>query len=387
MKTKQTQELNFYRKIRMSLGLMGILPFLFVTYLFLTENISLSNTLIISSALILFSILMGFTLLRQSADQLTSLARETSVIGQQDDIKPVQLTIEGELKDIASNFNLLIERLDRAKLDIQEQNIKLLRYADDLARSYEQLKKEELLRTHLSRYIDNDLVEQIMHSDGNLLLHNQRKVLTVMFADIRSFTSISEQMRPEDVVAMLNEYFSIMVEIIFKNNGMLDKFAGDQLMAVFGHISGETEGAKHALLCALEMQQAVDELMSQRAKKRLPLFQVGIGINTGSVIIGNVGSENRMDYTVIGNTVNIAARLEEQAKGGEIYIGDRTLGFLPKSIKIDKRFELKAKNCSKPIVCHRVMRRKPARLQAEKGRLANPLEFHTPYPEKAMAGC
>lgn len=350
----------------MSLGLMGILPFLLISYLFMAEQISLSNTMILSSVMILFSILMGFTLLRQSADQLSMLAMKTSTCDTTNIIKPVRLQIDGELKDIASNFNALVERLDQANQDIQEQNIQLLRYADDLHQSYDQLKKEEQLRTHLSRYIGEDLVEQIMDSDGELLLKNQRKTVTIMFADIRSFTAISEKMVPEDVVYMLNEYFTIMVEIIFKNNGVLDKFVGDQLMAVFGHISGEGRGAKHALLAALEMQQAIDALMEKRKEKYLPIFQTGIGINTGEVLIGNVGSENRMDYTVIGDTVNAAARLEEQAQGGEIIIGEQTLAHLPKTIKVGKRLELKVKNRAMPIACYTIGRKKTNEVQPQR---------------------
>lgn len=134
-------------------------------------------------------------------------------------------------------------------------------------------------------------------------------------------------------------------------------------MAVFGHISGEGKGAKHALLTALEMQQAIKILTKKRRKKQLPIFQTGIGINTGSVLIGNVGSENRMDYTVIGDTVNAAARLEEQAKGGEIIIGEQTLAHLPETIQIGERLELKVKNRTQPITCYSIApkRQKPTR--------------------------
>ncbi len=389
MTRKQQQTFSFYRKIRISLGLMGILPFLLVIYLFLTEKITLSNSMIISSALILFSILIGFSLLRQSADQLSMLARETTTFEKTDIIQPVQLNIDGELKDIATNFNTLAERLTRANHDIQEQNIQLLRYADDLASSYDKLKKEEQLRAHLSRYIGNDLVDQIMQSSDNLLQKNQRKVITVMFADIRSFTAISEQMEPEDVVAMLNEYFSIMVEIVFKHNGMLDKFVGDQLMAVFGHMSGETQGVKDGLQAALEMQEATDQLMRKRAKKQQPIFQVGIGINTGSAIIGNVGSENRMDYTVIGDTVNAGARFEKLAQGGEIIIGEQTFIQRPRSIKMNKRLRLKVRNRSMPVVCYMVDRKECMVTLQQPEKITNrfPKGLFDASPEEVPAGC
>lgn len=355
MTTKKS--MSFYRKIRISLGLMGILPFLLVIYLFIQEQISFSNTLILCAAGILFSILAGFTLLRQSADQLSRLARETALPEMAETIQPIHLHIDGELENIASNFNAVVGQLNQARHDIQEQSIQLLQYAEDLAGSYEQLKQEEQLRNHLSRYIGNDLVEQLMHSSEEVLLKNQRKTLTVMFADIRSFTALSEQMKPEEVVTMLNEYFTIMVEIVFSCNGMLDKFVGDQLMAVFGHMSGDAEGAKNGVLAALKMQQETEALMRKRAGEHLPTFQIGIGINTGSAIIGNVGSENRMDYTVIGDTVNAAARLEEQAKAGEIIIGEQTYKHMPDSIQVKNRLELPVKNRLQPVACYTIKKK------------------------------
>jgi class 3 adenylate cyclase len=164
-------------------------------------------------------------------------------------------------------------------------------------------------------------------------------------------------MQPEEVVTMLNEYFTIMVEIVFSCNGMLDKFVGDQLMAVFGHMSADAEGAKNGVLAALKMQQATEALMQKRAADNLPTFQIGIGINTGSAIIGNVGSENRMDYTVIGDTVNAASRLEEQAKAGEIIIGEQTYKHMPEKIQVKNRIELPVKNRLQPVACYTIKRK------------------------------
>jgi len=346
--------MTFYRKIRISLALMGILPFLLVIYLFLQEHISLSNTLILCAALVLFSILVGFTVLRQSADQLSTLAKVTALPDSPRKLEPIQLRIEGELESIACNFNTMIEQLNQARDDVQEQSIQLLKYADDLARSYEQLKKEEQVRTHLSRYIGNELVEQIMNTDHEVLLPNERKQLTIMFADIRSFTSLAEKMSPEKVVNLLNSYFSVMVEIIFSCNGMLDKFVGDQLMAVFGHMSDEKAGARDAVLAALKMQRAMKKLQQTLKEQNLPIFQIGIGINTGKAIIGSVGSKNRQDYTVIGDAVNTAARLEEQAGPGEIIIGQQTHKHLPDSIQIKQRLSLTVRNRMEPVICYTI---------------------------------
>ncbi|NPA95443.1 MAG: adenylate/guanylate cyclase domain-containing protein [Thermodesulfobacteria bacterium] len=355
MKRSTTKQgMSFYRKIRISLALMGILPFLLVIYLFIEQHISLSNTLILCAGLILFSILVGFILLRESADQISTLAEVTTLPESPQELKPIELSIDGELENIACNFNAMIEQLNQARHDVQEQSIQLLKYADDLARSYEQLKKEEQLRTHLSRYIGNELVEQIMACEHEVLLPNERKQLTIMFADIRSFTTLAEKMSPEKVVTMLNRYFSVMVEIIFSCNGMLDKFVGDQIMAVFGHLSDEKQGARDAVLAALKMQRAMKNLQQTLKEEGLPVFQIGIGINTGKAIIGSVGSKNRQDYTVIGDAVNTAARLEEQAGPGEIIIGEQTYNHLPDSIQVKNRLSLSVRNRTEPVICYTI---------------------------------
>lgn len=348
----QKQSISFYRKLKVSLALMGILPFLLAVYLFTREGQLSTTAIIFCAALVLFSMLMGFTLLRRSSDQMQSLAKNTAIPDSGQILKPLDLNVEGELQDIATNFNTVVEQLNHANRDIQSRSFKLREYASDLAHSYELLEKENRLRNQLCRYVDKDLVDRLMGSGDAQLLKNERKDVTVMFADIRSFTALSEHMEPEEVVAILNEYFTIMTEILFKYNGMLDKFVGDQIMAVFGHLSNEKTGARSAVRAALEMQQATALLMNERTKKNLPVFKVGIGINTGSAILASVGSENRQDYTVIGDTVNTAARFEKHAAGWEIVIGERTSRHLPKKLPRSARHELQMKNRSEPLGCY-----------------------------------
>lgn len=334
---------------------MGVLPLLFITYLLLYGSFSDRTLWHFVAALALLSILLGFTLLRQSADQLHNLARKTATVDYSPEMSAINLEVEGELQDIATNFNILLDRLNNANRDIQDQSIQLIEYARDLSLSYEKIKQEEEIRKNLCRYISSDLVEELVGSEKGSLLHNQRKTVTVMFADIRSFTALAEQMEPEEVVSMLNQYFSRMVDIVFRYNGMLDKFVGDQLMAVFGHISDEKQGANDAVLAALEMHEAVQELMQIRATQRLLTFKIGIGINTGSAIFAHVGSENRKDYTVIGDAVNTASRLEKFAQGGEIVIGQQTCDHLSGCIQVGRRADLKVKNRSKPVACYKVL--------------------------------
>ncbi len=353
MYTDQQSSYSFYRKIRISLGLMCIIPILLVTFLLIYEKFTSINLGFFFSV-VLLSILMGFALLRKSADQLHTLAQKTRAVGNEDSLPPINIEVDGELKDITDSFNSLLHRLNSANRDIRDQGAQLVKYTHDLAISYEMIKQEEELRNHLCRYISSDLVGNLLESNNGNLLCNQRKPVTVMFADIRSFTSLAEHMDPEEVVAMLNEYFTLMVDIVFTFDGMLDKLAGDQLMAVFGHISDEIQGANDAVIAAINMHEAVLELMEKRRAANLPTFEIGIGINTGNAIFAHVGSENRMDYTVIGDTVNAAARLEEYAKGREIIIGEQTRNHLIESLQVIERVELDVKNRSQPVTCYKV---------------------------------
>lgn len=332
---------------------MGILPFLLTVYLYSMDVVQLPMALMFfCSALALLSMFMGFTLLRQSSNQMTDLATHTMIADFDDPPDLQELQVDDELKDIACNFNSVVEQLHRAKRDVQSRSYQLQEFASDLSASYEHLENESRLRERLSRYVGKELVEKLMTSADSNLLRNERKNVTILFADIRSFTSISQHMDPEDVVAMLNEFFSVMMDIIFKYNGMLDKFVGDQVMAVFGHRSSERNGARSAVRAAMEMQQATVSLMRARARKGQPVFQVGIGINTGSAILASVGASNRQDYTVIGDTVNTTARLEKHALGREIVIGESTRKHLPAKMHLSTRKELSMKGRPIPLVCY-----------------------------------
>ena len=167
-------------------------------------------------------------------------------------------------------------------------------------------------------------MEKLIATRDSVPLENERKEVTILFADIRSFSILAETMATEEVLSMLNQVFNAMVDIIFRNNGILDKFVGDELMAVFGLIASESSHPYDPIQAAIEVQDATEDLMKARAKQGKETFEIGIGVNTGSVMVGNVASENRMDYTVIGDSVNVAARLEQIAQGGEIIIGEET---------------------------------------------------------------
>ncbi len=343
-------------KVLIAFVLMAVIPYLILIYLVVYAQINISQTLILSAPVVLFSILVGFMMIRRSADQIVHLSRETSMLESGEKHGPIEIQGDRELTEIASHFNSLYNKLERMNRKSQEQATQLMVYSRDLALSYQKTKQEEELRNRLSRYVGNNLVEKLVNSKDGVLVETERREVTVLFADIRSFTMIAERMSAEEVVLMLNQYFSVMVDIVFKNNGLLDKFVGDQLIAVFGLVDASGNAAENAIRTAIEMQEAIEDMMRKRAKAVQEIFEVGVGINTGAAIIGNIGSSNRMDYTVIGDCVNTAARLEQMALGGEIIIGEQTFLQNTEDFIIESRGEVHVKNKMEPVVCYNVLR-------------------------------
>ena len=149
-------------------------------------------------------------------------------------------------------------------------------------------------------------------------------MLTILFADIRGFTPLSEGLAPDKLVDLLNEHFSAMTEILFEHGGTLDKYIGDAVMALFGAPISTEEDVLRAVRAGMAMQERNDHLNTERKTRGLPTFELGLGINTGEVFTGYIGSPKRMDFTVIGDHVNIASRLCSIAAGGKVIVGEDT---------------------------------------------------------------
>jgi len=175
---------------------------------------------------------------------------------------------------------------------------------------FSEQKEKMYIRSVFKHYLAEDVVESVLRDSDALTFGGQRRHLTVLFSDIRSFTSYSERYTPEEVVSILGEYLTEMVKIIFRYGGMLDKFVGDEIMAVFGAPYYMEDHAQKASSAALDMIRALDRLKERWSQEGREAFDIGIGINTGDMIVGNLGSKQIFDYTVIGDAVNLGARLE-----------------------------------------------------------------------------
>jgi adenylate cyclase len=196
--------------------------------------------------------------------------------------------------------------------------------AIDNVRLYERMVETEKKRANLGRFLSPSIVEQIMKEDTVLVLGGNKLTVTTMFCDVRGFTSIAERIAPTDLVDMLNEHFTAMTAIIFELEGTLDKYIGDEIMAVFGSPVTKGEDALRCVKAALMMQAKNDELNEKRVVAGKPIFELGIGVATGEVIAGYMGSPDRMEFTVIGDRVNTARRLCSIAEPGQVIISQAT---------------------------------------------------------------
>ena len=208
-----------------------------------------------------------------------------------------------ETGELAHTFNLMVAELEKAYNQIKNYAFKA-----GIAQ-----KKEKRIRHIFQKYVPNDVINQFFANPDSMLV-GENRVLSILFSDIRSFTTISEGMMPDELVNSLNRYFSIMVDIIMGRNGIVDKYIGDAIMAFFGAPVKHEDDALQSVYAGMEMMEALDSFNKHQTDHGLPEFHTGIGINYGIVTVGNIGSEKKMDYTVIGDMVNLASRLEGLTK-------------------------------------------------------------------------
>jgi len=221
----------------------------------------------------------------------------------------------------------------------------------------EGLREKERIKNTFNKFVSEDVAKAVLANPDALKLGGEYKEVTMLFSDIRNFTSISEKMEAYEVVSMLNEYLTLMTDIVLKYKGVIDKYVGDEIMAVYGAPFPHENDPELAVRTAVEMLKVLEEWNNQRKEKGLIEISIGIGINTGRVIVGNMGSEKRMDYTVIGDNVILASRLCDTAgKRGLHYIiiSESTYQYV-KNIVIAKKVEpIFVKGKEKPIQIYEI---------------------------------
>jgi adenylate cyclase len=238
----------------------------------------------------------------------------------------------------------------------------------DLAHAFDEmalgLKERERLKGTLDRYVSGDVAERILEEKDDLLLRGEVRRVTVLFLDVRGFTTISERLSPTEVVALLNEYFDVVVDCVTRHGGMLNKFIGDAAMCIWGAPKAALNAERDAVLCALEIQTAVAALSEGRARNGLTTVGLGIGINAGEAVAGNLGAARRLEYTVIGDAVNLAQRLESQAKAGEVLISQAVYEKVETLVEVSPREAVKLKGKTQPVALWEVKGLKAAATEA-----------------------
>ena len=216
------------------------------------------------------------------------------------------------------DFPVVLARVN-AQLEMKRANDRVRQLVREVGR------RNEFIRSVFGRYLTDDIVETLLDSPEGLKLGGERREITILMADIRGFTKLSSHLEPEQVITLVNNFLSEMTPVIISRGGTIDEFIGDAILALFGAPRAMEDHAEKAVACALEMQEAMLAVNDLNRQSGMPDLSMGIGINTGEVIVGNIGSEQRAKYGVVGHNVNFAARVESYTVGGQILVSDRTL--------------------------------------------------------------
>lgn len=282
-----------------------------------------------------------------------------------DEIESVVRCIEMGAEDyLTKPFNSVLLRarigacLEKKRLRDQEVS-----YRQQLERRMAEIQKlakdlelrNNFIRETFGRYITDEVVASLLETPEGLKFggENKRKV-TILMSDLRGFTSLSEGLPPEKVVSILNIYLGTMTDVIMKHHGTIDEFIGDAILVIFGAPIWKADDAQRAVACAVEMQLAMEAVNEQNRREGLPEVEMGIGMNTGEVVVGNIGSPKRTKYGIVGSHVNLTARIESYTVGGQILISEATLEDAGAILRIDGQMQVEPKGVKEPLTLYEV---------------------------------
>lgn len=214
--------------------------------------------------------------------------------------------------------------------------------------------RNRFIRETFGRYLSDEVVNNLLDAPEGLHLGGEKRVVTIMMSDLRGFTAMSEVLGAEQVVSMLNNYLGTMTEIIQRYGGTIDEFIGDGILVLFGAPEQREDDAARAVCCALEMQRALADVNAWNLQHQLPLVEMGIGLNTGEVIVGNIGSQRRTKYGAVGSHVNLTGRIESYTVGGQIMISEMTRRAIGAELRIDGEHRIEPKGMQQPITIYEV---------------------------------
>lgn len=236
----------------------------------------------------------------------------------------------------------------KTQLNVVTSHKKIHNLSEDAKR------RNKLLLSLFGRYVTEDVARNLVSSPRASKIGSELEEVTLLFADIRGFSDATERLAPEKVVTLLNNFYDVMIDVVEKFNGTIDKLMGDEMLVTFGVPKTRDDDIERALACALSMQLAMADVNERNRTQRLPELQLGIGVNTGEVMVGNVGSDKHASYSVVGKEVNLAASLEAHAEGGEILISEATFMGGGLEVWIDGKRELHPKGFAHGVMAYRL---------------------------------
>ena len=245
-------------------------------------------------------------------------------------------------------------RFDESDLDFCIAFAGIAAVAIENGEFVQRIQREVVARSNFERFFAPQIAQRIAESSETIRLGGDKRPVAVLFSDIRGFTALAESMRPEEMASLLTEYFTEMVDCVFRHDGTLDKFMGDALMAIWGAPIGGDRDADNAIAAAIDMMRALDGLNKGWRATGRPELNVGIGLNYGEAFAGNIGSERRLEFTVIGDVVNTAYRLCSAADSGEILITEDLRRALKHPPRLTERPPMELKNKAQPVTVYRV---------------------------------
>ncbi|HUT65612.1 MAG TPA: adenylate/guanylate cyclase domain-containing protein, partial [Spirochaetota bacterium] len=291
---------------------------------------------------LVFAIGLILLFIKKVTDPLRNMVNTMKgIITSSDLSQRARVEYDDEVGHLATWFNRMVGDLEMAY-----NQIKQYAYKSVLAKT-----SEEKIRHIFQKYVPGEIIDEVLKTKGSSLLLGKKQTTTILFSDIRSFTSIAERLSAEELVISLNTYFNIMVGIIIKHKGIIDKFIGDAIMSIFGAPVLHEDDPLQAVLTGLEMLDSLDGFNRKQVKMGRPIFKIGIGLNTGDVVVGNIGSTQKLEYTCIGDEVNLANRLEGLTKmyGIPIIISEFTLAQTKGGVRAREIDSVRVKGKLKPV--------------------------------------
>mgnify|MGYP000889828135 CR=1 FL=1 len=274
-----------------------------------------------------------------------------------------QMPVVQSLKALQSNLRHLTYKTQRIAGGDLEQRVDFMgdfstafnSMTQQLKDSYQALeRRNEFIRKVFGRYTSDEVVEALLDAPDGLRLGGEKREVTILMSDLRGFTALAERLEATEVVSLLNHYLSVMVEVVQKHGGTIDEIIGDAILVLFGAPVATENDPRRAVLCALEMQKAMEAVNAENLQRGWPVIEMGIALHTGDVVVGNIGSVKRSKYGVVGRTINTTARIEGYTVGGQIIVSPSLIRGAGHGLILADVVEVHAKGMKEPLLCRQL---------------------------------